>query len=175
MSSLLINSNELYIFVTAYPKVQDCLPEPETRRATNVASRTHEVGVGAGSSGVLMLAARRASQRVFGPGPHRTSHRKRRSVIAAVDLTRIGLARPAIAALAGNAFSFQFSDLGCAIPEPSTGRTRRPQTRDDHDGKDTSFAAQSGKCAIADKASVTTITVRRMSRSQTILPLVRFV
>ena len=128
----------------------------------------------AGSSGILMLAARGASQRVFGPGPHRTSHRH--SVIAAVDLARIGLGRPAIAALAGNAcsaFSFQFSDLGCAIPEPSTGRTRRPQTRDDHDRKDTSFAAQSGKCAIADKASVTTITVRRMSRSQTILPLVR--
>ena len=130
----------------------------------------------AGSSGILMLAARGASQRVFGPSPHRTSHRKRHSVIAAVDMARIGPGRPAMAALAGNAcsaFSFQFSDLGCAIPEPSTGRTRRPQTRDDHDGKDTSFAAQSGKCAIADKASVTTITVRRMSRSQTILPLVR--
>ena len=44
MSSLLINSNELYIFVTAYPKVQDCLPKPETRRAPNVALRAHEAG-----------------------------------------------------------------------------------------------------------------------------------
>jgi len=61
--------------------VRDCLPEPETRRATNVASRTHEVGVGAGSSGVLMLAARRTAQRIIGPGQHRTSQRKRQSVL----------------------------------------------------------------------------------------------
>jgi hypothetical protein len=36
----------LYIFATEFPKVQDRLPEPETRRATNVASRTHEVSAG---------------------------------------------------------------------------------------------------------------------------------
>jgi len=35
----------------------------------------------AGSSGVLMPAARGTSQRIIGPGPRRTSRRKRQSLL----------------------------------------------------------------------------------------------